>query len=123
MRISDWSSDVCSSDLLDRLPANPCRDAGRPPAPKARDRVLSDQEVGVLWNILDKEAAPFGPAIKLLLLTGQRRDEVFSADRIEFDTKQRVWTIPGESAKNGVAHLVPLSGDALVLLQEGPADN
>src|SRR3546814_17360716 len=39
---------------LDRLPANPCRDAGRPPAPKARDRVLSDQEVGVLWNILDK---------------------------------------------------------------------
>src|SRR3546814_6525484 len=31
---------------LDRLPANPCRDAGRPPAPKARDRVLSDQEVG-----------------------------------------------------------------------------
>src|SRR3546814_5879471 len=72
--------------------------AGRPPAPKARDRVLSDQEVGVLWNILDKEAAPFGPAIKLLLLTGQRRDEVFSADRIEFDTKQRVWTIPGERA-------------------------
>src|SRR3546814_13260601 len=103
MRISDWSSDVCSSDLLDRLPANPCRDAGRPPAPKARDRVLSDQEVGVLWNILDKEAAPFGPAIKLLLLTGQRRDEVFSADRIEFDTKQRVWTLPGERAKIGSA--------------------
>src|SRR3546814_10209605 len=28
----------------------------------------------------------------------------------------------GERAKNGVAHLVPLSGDALVLLPKGPAD-
>ena len=31
---------------LDRLPANPCRDAGRPPKPKARDRVLTDAELG-----------------------------------------------------------------------------
>src|SRR3546814_8456323 len=26
MRISDWSSDVCSSDLLDALPCQQCRD-------------------------------------------------------------------------------------------------
>lgn len=101
---------------LDRLQSNPCRDAGRPPAPKSRDRVLSEVEIGVLWNVLEGEAAPFGPAIKLLLLTGQRRNEVFDADRHEIDRKAALWTIPGHRAKNGVAHLLPLSRDALTVV-------
>jgi len=102
---------------LDRLPGNPCRDAGRPPAPKSRDRVLSDIELGILWNVLDSEPAPFGPAIKLLILTGQRRSEVFDADRSEFDLKSKLWTIPRERAKNGVAHLVPLSKEAMTIIE------
>lgn len=102
---------------LDNLPGNPCRDAGRPPAPKSRDRVLSDIELGILWNALDDEPAPFGPAIKLLILTGQRRGEVFEADRSEFDLEAKLWTIPRNRAKNGVAHLVPLSGEALAIIQ------
>jgi integrase len=106
---------------LDSLPGNPCRDAGRPPAPKSRDRVLSDTELGILWNVLDDEPAPFGPAIKLLILTGQRRSEVFDADRSEFDQKARLWTIPRERAKNGVAHLVPLSDEALTIIENLPA--
>ncbi|WP_109806780.1 tyrosine-type recombinase/integrase [Sphingosinithalassobacter portus] len=68
---------------LDRLPGNPCRDAGRPPKPKPRERVLSEKEIGALWKVLECEGPPFGPAIKLLLLTGQRRNEVFEADRSE----------------------------------------
>ncbi|SFG52994.1 Site-specific recombinase XerD [Novosphingobium sp. CF614] len=102
---------------LDRLQANPCRDAGRPPPPKARDRVLTLEEVGVLWNILAEEGPPFGPAIKLLLLTGQRRNEVFNADRAEFDIDSGVWTIPTTRAKNGVAHLVPLAREVLEILE------
>lgn len=101
---------------LDRLQSNPCRGAGRPPAPKSRDRVLSDAEIGILWNVLAGEAAPFGPAIKLLLLTGQRRNEVFNADRSEIDRKAALWTIPGDRAKNGVAHLLPLSREALAVI-------
>jgi integrase len=111
---------------LDRLPGNPCRDAGRPRAPKSRERVLSEREIGLLWHILEREGAPFGPAIQLLLLTGQRRNEVFNADRAEFNLKESLWTIPGERAKNGKAHLVPLSADALsivkVLLGKGDGD-
>ena len=102
---------------LDRLQGNPCRDAGRPPAPKSRDRVLCESEVGTLWNVLDGEAAPFGPAIKLLILTGQRRNEVFEADRDEFDLKARLWTIPRHRAKNGVVHLVPLSEEAVTVIE------
>lgn len=101
---------------LDRLPANPCRDAGRPAKPKARDRVLSDDELAALWRVADLEAAPWGPAIKLLILTGARREEVFSADRAEFDIAAREWTIPGDRAKNGVPLIVPLSEAALAVL-------
>jgi integrase len=94
---------------LDRLPANPCRDAGRPPKPKPRERVLSDREIGALWHVLEEEGAPFGPAIQLLLLTGQRRNEVFEAERSEFDLEKQLWTIPGSRAKNGSAHIVPMA--------------
>jgi len=34
---------------LDRLESNPCRDAGRPAKSKARDRVLSNEELRFLW--------------------------------------------------------------------------
>lgn len=102
---------------LDRLPGNPCRDAGRPPKPKSRERVLSEKEIGALWHVLEDEGAPFGPAIKLLLLTGQRRNEVFEAERAEFDLEKALWTIPGARAKNGVAHLVPLSPPVLEIVQ------
>jgi integrase len=102
---------------LDRLPSNPCRDAGRPPKPKSRERVLSEKEIGALWHVLEGEGAPFGPAIKLLLLTGQRRNEVFEAERAEFDLDRALWTIPGARAKNGVSHLVPMSPPVLALVK------
>jgi integrase len=102
---------------LDRLPANPCRDAGKPPKARARDRVLTTDELRALWKVLESEPAPFGPAIRLLLLTLQRREEVFSADCSEFDLSSRVWTIPAQRAKNGVAHIVPLSDAAVVELE------
>lgn len=100
---------------LDRLPGNPCRDAGKPPKSKPRERVLSDSELGALYNVLEEEGAPFGPAILMLMLTGQRRNEVFEADVSEFDLGAALWTIPGDRAKNGSAHLVPLSPPALAL--------
>jgi integrase len=103
---------------LDDLPGNPCRDAGRPPAPKPRERVLNEREIGALWRVLDGEKKPFGPAIKLLLLTGQRRNEVFDADRREFDLDARLWTIPRERAKNGTTHLVPLSPAAIAIVKD-----
>lgn len=105
---------------LDRLPANPCRDAGRPEKAKARDRVLSDLELAAVWQIADAEALPWGAGLKLLILTGARREEVFAADRAEFDLKAKEWNIPAERAKNGVAHIVPLSAPALAVLRGIP---
>ena len=103
---------------LDRLPANPCRDAGRPAPSKSRDRVLTDVELAAFWRAADSMAAPFGPGFKLLLLTGQRRSEVFEADRSEVSGS--LWTIPAARAKNGNAHLVPLSPAVQTLFEAQP---
>lgn len=105
---------------LDRLPANPCRDAGRPPKPKARDRVLTDVELVALWKIAEAETLPWGPGLKLLILTGTRRSEVFQAGRAEFDLEAEEWTIPAERAKNGLPHIVPLSKSAIATIKAIP---
>lgn len=102
---------------LDDLPANPCQGAGRPAKPKPRDRVLSDTELAALWRIAEAEPKPWGQAVQLLILTGQRRSEVFEADRNEFDLKAKLWTIPPDRAKNGVTHLVPLSRPVVDVLK------
>lgn len=80
--------------------------------------MLSEEEIGALWHVLEGEGKPFGPAIKLLLLTGQRRNEAFDADRAEFDSAAKLWTIPRERAKNGATHLVPLTPAALLIVTE-----
>ncbi len=105
---------------LHRLEVNPCRDAGKPDRPKARERVLTNTELKALWAVLEGEGVPWGPSVKLLIVTGQRRDEVFSADRAEFDLKAKLWTIPAARAKNGKAHLVPLSAAAVALVEGVP---
>ena len=102
---------------LDRLESNPCRDAWKPPKPPSRDRVLSDEEIRAVWKASFDEPVPFGPAIRLLLLTLQRRSEVFDAEVSEFDLDVKVWTISGSRAKNGVKHVVPLSPAAVAELK------
>jgi integrase len=105
---------------LDRLEANPATYSGRPPAPPSRKRVLTDAELRTIWNASDAEPFPWRAAIKLLILTGQRREEVFQAEWSEFDVEKATWTIPPERAKNGIESIVPLSGAALAVLEATP---
>ncbi|MXP43697.1 tyrosine-type recombinase/integrase [Allopontixanthobacter sediminis] len=107
---------------LDRLTANPCRDAGRPAKGKSRDRVLTDLELKALWRVASSEGSPWGTGLQLLMLTGARRDELFSAERSEFDVAAKLWTIPPTRSKNGAAHLVPLSKMSLQVLKQIPED-
>lgn len=105
---------------LDNLLAHPARNAGKPGAPVSRERVLSDLELRALWLAADAEPYPWRAAVKMLMLTGTRRDEVFAADRAEFDLEDRLWTIPGSRSKNGVEHLVPLSDPMIAIVSSVP---
>lgn len=88
---------------------NPLVDMAKPPAPKARDRVLGDDELVEVWKAADTMPAPWGPFYRLAILTGQRREEVAALRWVELDRGAREWIIPADRAKNGVVHIVPLS--------------
>lgn len=105
---------------LDALPANPCRDAGRPAKPRSRDRVLTDAELAALWRYAGTEAAPWGPGFRLLILTGKRREELFQANWSEFDLEAGEWRIPPDRVKNDTTDIVPLSAPALAILKALP---
>jgi integrase len=85
-----------------------------------RDRVLSDAEIRLAWGAFGEMGYPFGDLFKLLLVTGQRRDEAATLERGELDRAEGVWTIPPAKAKNGREHRVPLSDLALEILDGLP---
>ncbi|MCE2028995.1 tyrosine-type recombinase/integrase [Sessilibacter corallicola] len=57
-------------------------------------------------------------AIELLILTFVRPGELRGAMWEEFDLEERVWRIPGERMKMGTDHIVPLSYQALIIIEE-----
>jgi integrase len=85
---------------------------------RARDRVLSDDEIRALWRTLEQAPYPFGPFVQLLLLTAQRRDEIAHLRWTEIDSD--LWVIPRERYKNGRANTVPLSKAAQRILSSLP---
>ncbi len=100
--------------------ANPCIGI-RPPADEtARDRVLSDDELAALWRASDGLAQPYSEFIKLLILTGARRNEIAELRWREVDLDAKVWTLPKERAKNAREHTIPLSDLAVEVLKGLP---
>jgi integrase len=82
----------------------------------SRDRVLSEEEVSDVWRAAEAMGYPFGAAIQLLLLTGQRRGEVLSMEWEHIDPRTGVWTIPRENTKTGQQHSLPLPPQAIALI-------
>jgi integrase len=117
---------------LDRgiIASNPIADLKGPAPVASRDRVLDVVELQAFWRATQAFDWPFGPLLRLLLLTGQRRAEVAGMNWQEIDAEKRLWIIPRERTKNGVEHIVDLSPQALAVLyslpsagRSDPADN
>jgi integrase len=95
--------------------ANPVINTNRQTDEKARDRVLTDAELVAIWNACRDD--DYGCIVQLLILTGQRRDEVGAVLKSELSLGARKWNIPRERTKNGLAHEVPLSNMAIGILE------
>jgi integrase len=102
-----------SKDLVE---FNPCAGIPRPGKEQQRDRVLSEDEIKVIWKALAKEKPIMAATFRLRLLTAQRGGEVHSMRWKDIDGEW--WTIPAEFAKNNLSHRVPLSPKALSVLEE-----
>lgn len=59
-------------------------------------------------------------ALEFLILTATRSGEVRLATWDEIDFENRIWTIPANHMKAGKEHRVPLSDDAIALLEALP---
>ena len=103
-----------------RLVASPVAGMRQPSKEQPRDRALTDDELRWLWQACGVVGWPFGPLVQLLLLTGQRRDEVAGVEWSEIDLGKAIWTMPREKAKNRRAHEVQLSAPAVAILKSLP---
>ena len=96
--------------------ANPCIGIERPAPERSRERVLDDKELRKVWLAADGLGHPHAGIVKLLILTGQRRDEIAGLHWSEIDLDKRVIHLPPARTKNKKAHDVPLSASVEAII-------
>lgn len=97
-----------------------------PPEPKPKGirgtfgRILSKNELKTLWSSLENSDMPKANqlAVKLLIITAQRYEEVIPSRWSDYDLVSKWWTIPADLTQNGKKHKVPLTNLALDLLRK-----
>lgn len=91
-----------------------------PAKPAERERVLSHEEIKTVWKAAEKCGYPFGPMVQLLLLTGQRRDEIAELKWRELSDDLDGITLASVRTKNGSQHFVPLAPLAKTIIEALP---
>jgi integrase len=84
-------------------------------------RALSADEVANVWHG-SGISLPSHLAVKFLIATGQRVEEVLQANWLEFDLTEKLWSIPAERRKSRhdvtEPHIVPLTDFHIELLDQ-----
>jgi integrase len=95
---------------------NPVSNTNDPaPEERPRDRVLAPDEIKAIWRSLpDTE---FGKVVRLLFLTGCRRQEIGSLNWSEINLDKALLTIPASRMKGGQQHKLPLVPEAVEILR------
>lgn len=113
--VSGFFSWVIGEGIAD---VNPVTGTNKHSDDEPRERVLTNEELVCIWNACADD--DYGRIVRLLMLTGQRRQDVGGIADPEIDQRGRLWTIPGARAKNHREHEVPLSDAALTIVREAP---
>jgi integrase len=118
-QLFDWAA------AKDLIPASPMAGIERPSEETPRERALNAPEIKAFWDKIDTAnmADPTRLALKLLLVTAQRRGELNFAKWSHFDLPAKLWTVPSELIKTKKRtkpdpHPVPLSPLAIELLEQ-----
>jgi integrase len=104
----------------DVLTASPMTGLRMPAPETSRDRVLSDDELPLIWRAAETLGAPFDNFVKLLILSAARRNEAAEAQWSEFDLAEKAWRLPAARTKNKRPHTLPLPAATLALLAKVP---
>jgi integrase len=74
-------------------------------------------EVGAIYHRLRNSKAMSALALRFIILTASRAGEVAGMKWHEIDLGGRLWTLPSERAKTRKAHRVPLSDEAIGIVE------
>jgi integrase len=96
---------------------NPCLQVQPPGKEHQRERVLNEEELKGVWIACDALDPLHAAYFQLAILTAQRGGEVRTMRWKDVDLETGWWTIPASRAKNGRAHRVPLSPQAVAVLR------
>ena len=98
------------------LDRSPMEGMETPPPVRPRDRWLADDELRLIWSATPECHHCFGPIVRLLITTGQRREEVCGMQWQELDRKERLWALPSQRTKNNEPNTIPLNQLAIAEL-------
>jgi integrase len=87
-------------------------------ADRARDRILTDDELRTLWPVFESNGN-LGRACQVMLLTSSRRSEVTGMPWAEL-VDGGTWIIPPSRYKTKREHVLPLSPAALAIVEAQP---
>lgn len=109
----------------DVVAINPCIGIKPLGVEKTRERALQGaDELRAFWTLTDPDAGHLpehaAAALRFLLLTGARSNEVCSMPWSEISFDAATWILPAERSKNERAHLVPLTASMLEILGDRP---
>jgi integrase len=96
-------------------PFNAAAHTNAPPKGAARERVLTDAELAAVWR--ESRDDPFGKIVRLLVLTGCRRQEIGSLRWSEIDHEKSTFTVGSSRTKNHRAHTLPLVPVAMNMIR------
>ncbi|MFZ2077136.1 MAG: tyrosine-type recombinase/integrase [Xanthobacteraceae bacterium] len=116
--LSDLFSWCITEGLLE---INPVQGTAKVDEGASRERVLSQEELRKLWRNLGEDK--FSDIVRLLLLTGQRRGEISALAWSEVDLAKGMIILPPARTKNKRQHELPLSRQALTILERQPRRN
>lgn len=98
------------------IASSPMEGMETPPAVKPRERWLSDAELKRIWTHAPQCHRCFGPIVRLLITTGQRREEIAGLQWEELSRDERELRLSGDRTKNGEPTTIPLNALAIAEL-------
>jgi integrase len=116
--LSDLFSWCITEGLLE---TNPVQGTAKVDEGASRERVLSQEELRKLWRNLGEDK--FSDIVRLLLLTGQRRGEISALAWSEVRLAKGMIILPPARTKNKRQHELPLSRQALSIMERQPRRN
>lgn len=93
---------------------NPTLGLSKYARPKKK-RILTDDELVMVWNATFGIETDFGEIVRLLILLGQRRNEMASLRETYYSDNAQILVLPGEVTKNGHAHALPIGAMAAAI--------